>query len=52
MVAAHREFERAGAIGTCLYYNPPNPLSSVFWPRQGYRPLWTTWQTSPAWALR
>jgi len=24
----------------------------VFWPRQGYRPLWTIWEVRPAWALR
>lgn len=52
MAWAHRELHRAGAIGTYLYYNPPNPLSSVFWPRQGYRPLWTIWETRPAGALR
>jgi len=51
MAAAHGEFARRGAIGACLYYNPPNPLSSVFWPRQGYRPLWTNWEAHPAWAL-
>ncbi|HEX5402158.1 MAG TPA: GNAT family N-acetyltransferase [Pseudonocardiaceae bacterium] len=49
---AHQELHRAGAVGTYLYYNPPNPLSSVFWPRQGYRPLWTIWETRPAGALR
>ena len=38
--------------GSYLYYNPPNPLSSVFWPRAGYRPLWTLWETRPAAALR
>jgi len=38
--------------GTYLYYNPPNPLSSVFWPRVGYRPLWTLWETRPASAVR
>lgn len=52
MAWVHRELHRAGAIGTYLYYNPPNPLSSVFWPRQGYRPLWTIWETRPAGALR
>ncbi|HEX9336073.1 MAG TPA: GNAT family N-acetyltransferase [Pseudonocardiaceae bacterium] len=52
MAAAHRELPRLGVTGTYLYYNPPNPLSSVFWSRQGYRPLWTTWETRPAWALR
>jgi GNAT superfamily N-acetyltransferase len=52
MTSAHNEFARAGAIGSFLYYNPPNPLSSVFWPRQGYRPLWTMWEVRPATALR
>jgi GNAT superfamily N-acetyltransferase len=52
MATAHRELHGAGAVGTYLYYNPPNPLSSVFWPRQGYRPLWTIWETRPAGALR
>ena len=41
-----------GGRGTYLYYNPPNPLSSVFWPRAGYRPLWTLWETRPAATLR
>jgi GNAT superfamily N-acetyltransferase len=49
---AHAEFARAGVVGSFLYYNPPNPLSSVFWPRQGYRPLWTMWEVRPASALR
>lgn len=52
MALAHRELHAEGAVGTYLYYNPPNPLSSVFWPRQGYRPLWTIWETRPAGALR
>jgi GNAT superfamily N-acetyltransferase len=38
--------------GTYLYYNPPNPLSSVFWPRAGYVPLWTLWEVRPAGGLR
>lgn len=49
---AHAVFAAAGTIGSYLYYNPPNPLSSVFWPRQGYRPLWTIWEARPASALR
>ncbi|MBA8825939.1 GNAT superfamily N-acetyltransferase [Saccharopolyspora lacisalsi] len=49
---AHDEFARAGVVGSYLYYNPANPLSSVFWPRQGYRPLWTVWEMRPATALR
>ncbi|QUH00626.1 GNAT family N-acetyltransferase [Saccharopolyspora erythraea] len=52
MAVAHEEFARAGTVGSFLYYNPPNPLSSVFWPRQGYRPLWTMWEVRPATALR
>lgn len=52
MALAHAEFARAGAVGSFLHYNPPNPLSSVFWPRQGYRPLWTIWEVRPAFALR
>jgi ribosomal protein S18 acetylase RimI-like enzyme len=52
MSLVHNEFHREGAIGTYLYYNPPNPLSSVFWHRQGYRPLWTIWEVRPASALR
>ncbi|WP_433872202.1 N-acetyltransferase family protein [Saccharopolyspora sp. CA-218241] len=52
MAVVHAEFARAGAVGSFLFYNPPNPLSSVFWPRQGYRPLWTMWELRPATALR
>jgi len=52
MDRVHDEFHREGSVGTYLYYNPPNPLSSVFWPRQGYRPLWTIWEVRPAGALR
>ncbi|NIH80928.1 GNAT family N-acetyltransferase [Amycolatopsis viridis] len=52
MARVHREFHTRGARATYLYYNPANPLSSVFWPRQGYRPLWTYWEVRPASALR
>jgi GNAT superfamily N-acetyltransferase len=52
MAAVHRALADAGAQGTFLYFNPPNPLSSVFWARQGYRPLWTIWEVRPAGALR
>lgn len=52
MNLAHDEFARSGVRGSFLYYNPPNPLSSVFWPRQGYRPLWTMWEVRPSTALR
>jgi GNAT superfamily N-acetyltransferase len=52
MARVHRELRDGGAGGSYLYYNPTNPLSSVFWHRQGYRPLWTTWEVRPAGALR
>lgn len=52
MAVAHQEFRRTGLRGSYLYYNLPNPLSSVFWPRQGYRPLWTLWEVRPAVRLR
>jgi len=52
MAVAHRELGDAGTVGSFLYYHPTNPLSSVFWARQGYRPLWTTWEIRPAGALR
>ncbi|MDQ7805614.1 GNAT family N-acetyltransferase [Amycolatopsis sp. A133] len=52
MAHVHRELHRGGATRTYLYYNPTNPLSSVFWHRQGYRPLWTTWEVRPASGLR
>ncbi|HEX6360373.1 GNAT family N-acetyltransferase [Actinophytocola sp.] len=52
MAVAHHELRRRGATSTFLYFNPPNPLASVFWARQGYRPLWTSWELRPASALR
>jgi len=50
MSVAHRELNVPGVLGTFLFYNPINPLSSVFWHRQGYRPLWTMWIRRPAWS--
>jgi GNAT superfamily N-acetyltransferase len=49
---AHDELFSPSLRGTFVSYNPANPLSPVFWHRQGYRPLWTTWAVSPAAALR
>jgi ribosomal protein S18 acetylase RimI-like enzyme len=46
--AALRDFAARRAEGSYLYYNPLNPRSSVFWPRYGYRPLWTIWEAAPA----
>ncbi|MGH3858810.1 N-acetyltransferase family protein [Actinokineospora sp.] len=51
MAVAHAELSPR-TVGSFLYYNPPNPLSPVFWARQGYRPLWTVWEVRPAAALR
>ncbi|MFC7617970.1 GNAT family N-acetyltransferase [Actinokineospora soli] len=33
---------------TVLHHALANPLSTPFWYRHGYRPLWTTWQRRPA----
>ncbi|GLV60221.1 hypothetical protein KDH_70420 [Dictyobacter sp. S3.2.2.5] len=30
--------------GYLLWFNPANPLSSQFWPRMGFSPLWRTYQ--------
>ena len=49
MAVAHSELIATGVRGTFLFYHPANPLSPVFWHRQGYRPLWTTWARRPAW---
>jgi GNAT superfamily N-acetyltransferase len=48
----HRAVDAAGSAVTLLHYEQLNPLSMPFWSRQGYRPLWTTWQTTPASLLR
>lgn len=50
--AAHERLLARGARGTYVFYSPHNALSSVFWHRQGYRPLWTTWEARPATAAR
>ncbi len=52
LAATHRGLQGADVVGSYLYFNPANPLSSVFWPRQAYRPLWTIWEVRPAAALR
>lgn len=43
----HAHAAWSAAQGTVLHYHPANPLSSVFWPRRGYRPLWTVWEHRP-----
>lgn len=52
MAVAHRQLNTDDVRGCYLYYNIANPLSSVFWPRRGYRPLWTSWTARPAAELR
>jgi GNAT superfamily N-acetyltransferase len=48
----HAAIDAAGVDLALLHHEQLNPLSAPFWHRQGYRPLWTTWQATPAWALR
>lgn len=50
VAVAHDEAARRGWSTVVLHYAAMNPLSSVFWPRQGYRPLMTAWFRSPAFA--
>jgi GNAT superfamily N-acetyltransferase len=47
VAALHRDIDAAAAV-TLLHYEQVNPLSVPFWSRQGYRPLWTTWEARPA----
>jgi GNAT superfamily N-acetyltransferase len=51
VAALHRDIDAAAAV-TLLHYEQVNPLSVPFWSRQGYRPLWTTWEARPARSLR
>jgi GNAT superfamily N-acetyltransferase len=48
----HEELDARGIDLTLLHYAQVNPLSAPFWPRMGYRPLWSTFQARPASALR
>jgi GNAT superfamily N-acetyltransferase len=48
----HREADAAGVAVALLHYEQLNPLSAPFWGQQGYRPLWSTWEVSPARAIR
>jgi GNAT superfamily N-acetyltransferase len=47
----HHEADASGVAVTLLHYEQLNPLSAPFWNRQGYRPLWITWQATPALAV-
>jgi GNAT superfamily N-acetyltransferase len=48
----HGELDARGIDLTLLHYAQVNPLSAPFWPRMGYRPLWSTWEARPASTLR
>jgi GNAT superfamily N-acetyltransferase len=48
----HRSAAAAGVSVILLQYEQVNPLAVPFWGRQGYRPLWTTWEARPARMLR
>jgi GNAT superfamily N-acetyltransferase len=48
----HDAAAAAGVPVTTLHYEQTNPLSVPFWSRQGYRPLWTSFEARPACAVR
>jgi GNAT superfamily N-acetyltransferase len=52
LATAHRAADAAGVAATALHHAIPNPLSTPFYHRHGYRPLWTSWELRPAAALR
>jgi hypothetical protein len=48
----HDTVDAAGVAATLLHHEQLNPYAAPFWSRQGYRPLWTTWEARPARSLR
>jgi hypothetical protein len=48
----HADINAAGVPVTLLHYEQVNPLSAPFWSQRGYRPLWLTWETRAARAIR
>jgi ribosomal protein S18 acetylase RimI-like enzyme len=52
LATAHQAADTAGVAATLLHHAVPNPLSTPFYHRHGYRPLWTQWELRPAAALR
>jgi len=48
----HARLDAMGVAVTLLHHSQVNPLSAPFWYRMGYRPLWTSWESRPASALR
>jgi hypothetical protein len=48
----HADLDHRGVAVTLLHHGHLNPLSTPFWYRMGYRPLWTTWEARLAGTLR
>lgn len=48
----HHDVAASGVQVVLLHYAQLNPLSAPFWSQQGYRPLWTVWEASPASRVR
>lgn len=46
--AAHHQLDAHAVAVTLLHHGALNPLSTPFWARQGYLPLFTTFQRCPA----
>lgn len=44
---AHEHLDAERVPVTTLHHVLPNPQSTPFWARTGYRPLWVTWQRRP-----
>lgn len=52
LAAVHADYARDSVTGSFVCHDPLDPVSPVFWHRQGYRPLWTRWEVRPASRLR
>jgi predicted N-acetyltransferase YhbS len=48
----HQALDAGGVDVTLLHHSVANPLSTPFWHRNGYRPLWTSWSARPHSTLR
>lgn len=52
VAVAVAEVDAAGVPAAALHHINANPLSTPFWARMGWRPLWRYWQVWPAANLR
>ena len=52
LATAHHALDAVGVAGTVLHHAAPNPRSTPFYYRHGYRPAYTIWEVRPARALR